>query len=71
MQETPFSLYITVRKKLLADQTAPAENMLYSEMKDKYDVFFQNKKDVTKLLVMKEMEFKDCEEVKKLFKIWI
>ena len=69
MQETPFSLHITVRKKLLADQSALAENMLYSEMKDKYDVFVQNKKDVTKLLVMKEMEFKDCEEVKKLFKI--
>ena len=61
MQETPFSLYVTVRKKLLTDQIAPTENMFYSEMKEKYNILDQNNVQLRNLLEMKELENKNCD----------
>ena len=62
MQETPFSLYVTVRKKHVMDKIEPIENndtLLNSELveiKEKYDMLVKNNDELTKLLEMKDME---------------
>ena len=63
LQETPFSLYVTGRKKLLTDQIAPSENMLYSEIKEKCNILDQNNVKIKNLLEATELQKNNCEEI--------
>ena len=69
MQETPFSLYVTVRKKHVMDKIEPIENndtLLNSELveiKEKYDMLVKNNEELTKLLEMRDIESKKSDKV--------
>ena len=68
MQETPFSLYITVRKKLIDDDIeAHTENELLKtellNLKDKCHNLSQNNSELRLLVQNKEMECKEKEDV--------